>query len=124
RGDERPGNDKGFLVRQSDRLASLQGRPGTAQASSADDRRKHPVGLRVLSHPDQAIGACKQFDPEPAQAAIDAGGRGRVGQGNEAGPEAPSLLFEGLPALPRTEAVGAEPTTSVVLKDAQSATAD
>ena len=39
--DQRPGHDERFFVRQRDRLAGLDGRPGAAQAGAADDRRKN-----------------------------------------------------------------------------------
>ena len=61
------GDDQRFLVGQGDRLASLERRPGSLQARRAHDRAEHPVGRRVLDHPDDAFKAFENFHIQAAE---------------------------------------------------------
>ena len=124
--DQRAGDDQGLLVGQGDGLARLERRPGPSQPRGADDRGEDPVGLGSADHPvDRRRGPASTSTPVPAQLAVDARRRPRVGQGDEPRAGRRRACSTRRSTLEwAAEAEGPEPGAAVVLDHAQGAPAD
>ena len=98
-GDQRAADDQRLLVRQGDRLARLQRRPGPFEPGGADDRRTGRVSTSgswtIRTRPSRPIA---ELGPEAVELAVDLRGGLGVGQGDPAGAVASGLLDELLPA--------------------------